>query len=175
MPHLRHAVESDLPALVRIYNQAVAEGLRTGDTEPVSLAARTAWLAEHDPSTHPILVCEAEGIVTGYVALSPYRPGRAALRGTAEISYYVDAGHRRRGIATQLVRGALKFSAGHGITTLVAIVIGANAASISLLRRFGFARWGRLPDVVEFEGATYDHLYFGRKVECSRTTPPPSN
>ncbi len=172
---LRNALEADLPALVHIYNQAIAEGLRTGDTQLVSLAERAAWFQAHDPATHPIFVCEEEGVVTGYASLSPYRQGRQALRRTAELSYYVDADHRRRGIATLLVRGALKFSASHDITNLIAIVIGANAPSISLLKRFGFARWGRLPNVVEFEDATYDHLYFGRRIECARTTHPLSN
>jgi phosphinothricin acetyltransferase len=168
MKRLRLASEEDLPALVRIYNQAIAEGLRTGHTEPVDQDERAAWLAEHAPDTHPVLVCELAGKVAGYVSLSPYRQGRTALRRTAEISIYVDADHRRLGIATSLLRGALMFSALHDITTLIAIVIGANTASIGLLKRFGFARWGRLPDVVEFEGETYDHLYFGRKVEAAR-------
>lgn len=172
MQRLRPALETDLPALVRIYNQAIAEGLRTGHTEPVDEAERAVWLAEHDPDTHPVLVCEVEGRAAGYVSLSPYRQGRAALRRTAEISLYVGAEHRRQGIATALLRHALQFCAGHDIRTLIAIVIGANTASIGLFKRFGFARWGKLPDVVEFEDSTYDHLYFGRKVAPARKAKP---
>lgn len=169
---MRHASEADLPHLVRIYNQAIAEGRRTGHTEPVDLAERAVWLAEHDPASHPVLVCERDGTVAGYVSLSPYRPGRSAFQSTAEISVYVGAEHRRCGVATELLRGALQFSARHDIRSLIAIVIGANTASIGLFKRFGFARWGKLPDVVEFEGRTYDHLYFGRKVRPTRRSAP---
>ena len=50
------------------------------------------------------------------------------------------------------------------IRTLVAIVIEANSASIALLERFGFKKWGALPGVVEFGEKIYDHLYLGLRI-----------
>ncbi|MEN9355169.1 MAG: hypothetical protein RL318_2494 [Fibrobacterota bacterium] len=161
---IRNAQEADIPALVRIYNQAILEGLRTGDTEPVDQVERAAWLREHDV-LHPVLVAELQGIVVGYVSLSSYRKGRAALQRTAEISYYVDQEHRRSGVASALLQAAFDFSEGHDLRTLIAIVIAANTASIALLERFGFTLWGTLPDVVEYGEKTLDHLYFGRRIE----------
>jgi hypothetical protein len=43
------AGETDLPAIVRIYNFAVSTHNSTSDTEPVSVESQREWLREHDP------------------------------------------------------------------------------------------------------------------------------
>ncbi len=159
---IRDALERDLAAIVEIYNQAVAEHA-TADTDPVSMADREAWLRSHD-GRHPVLVAEREGVVAGWASLSAYRPGRAALRHTAEISYYVHTDHRRRGVATALVTDAIARGPRLGIRTFFAILLEDNAASIALLERLGFRRWGYLPGVADFDGREVGHVYYGRRL-----------
>ena len=36
--------------------------------------------------------------ITGWASLSPYRAGRGAFDYTAEVSYYIDNKHHRKGI-----------------------------------------------------------------------------
>jgi len=159
---IRLAEVNDLPTIVDIYNQSIPSQQATGDTQPVSVEGRTAWLREHRPEEHPIFVAEVDGQVAGWCSLSAYRPGRAALRFTAEISYYIASAYHRRGIATALAEHALAACPGVGIRHLFAIVLEGNQASVNLLEKMGFERWGYLPRVADFDGREVGHLYYGR-------------
>ena len=161
---IRLAQMDDLPALVDIYNQSIPSQQSTGDTQPLRVEDRRGWFEEHRPEAHPIFVAEVEGQVAGWCSLSAYRPGRAALRFTAEISYYIALDHHRQGIGTALVEHALAACPALQIRHLFAIVLEGNQASLSLLEKMGFEQWGYLPRVADFEGKEVGHLYFGRHV-----------
>ena len=161
---IRLAQPDDLPAIVEIYNQSIPSKQSTGDTEPVHVEDRLAWFREHRPEQHPIFVAEIDGQVAGWCSLSAYRPGRAALRFTAEISYYIASAHHGRGLGTALIERALAACPALGIRHLFAIVLESNQASIRLLQKTGFERWGYLPRVADFDGKEVGHLYYGRHV-----------
>lgn len=163
---IRLAQIDDLPAIVDIYNQAIPSKQSTGDTQPVRVEDRLTWFREHRPDEHPIFVAEAEpdGQVAGWCSLSAYRPGRAALRFTAEISYYIALAYHRQGIATSLVEHAIAFCPAIQIRHLFAIVLEGNQASLRLLEKMGFEQWGYLPRVADFDGKEVGHLYYGRHV-----------
>lgn len=161
---LRDATEMDLQAIAEIYNQAVLAKFETAETDPVTLDNRRAWLAAHTPDRYPVYVCEIEGKVAGWVSLSPYRPGREALRYAAEISYYVHSDFRRRGIATALIEYASGRAMELGLKTLFAIVLDKNAASVAILIKMGFEKWGHLPRIADFDGEECGHLYYGKRI-----------
>ncbi len=164
MGAIRPAGPADLDRLVEIYNQAIAAGDATADTVPVTVAGRRSWFEVHDPDAHPIYVCpDAQGRVLGYLSLSPYR-GRPALARTAEVSYYVDYAHHGRGVGSALMAHALRESPALGRKVLIAILLEWNAASIGLLEKFGFERWGYLPEVAELDGRLCGQYYYGRRV-----------
>jgi phosphinothricin acetyltransferase len=158
----------DLPAIVEIYNQAIALRGATADLDPVTIESRAGWFADHDPAGHPIFVAETDRRVAGWCSLSPYRPGRGALRRTAEISYYVHEDFRRMGIASRLIAHAIEDCPRLGVKTLFAILLDVNIASAKLLEKAGFERWGHMPGVADFDGAECGHLYYGRRVDESR-------
>ena len=161
---IRLAQIADLPTIVDIYNQAIPSKQSTGDTQPLRVEDRIMWFEEHRPDEHPIFVAEVEGQVAGWCSLSAYRPGRAALRFTSEISYYISYAHHRQGIATALVEHALAACPGLRIKHVFAIVLEGNQASLSLLQKMGFEQWGYLPRVADFDGKEVGHLYYGRHV-----------
>lgn len=158
---IRFAQMDDLPVIVDIYNQAIQSKQSTGDTQPLRVEDRMTWFGEHRPDEHPIFVAEVDGEVAGWCSLSPYRPGRAALRITAEISYYIALAYHRQGIATALVEHALASCPALQIKHVFAIVLEGNEASIKLLRKMGFEQWGYLPRVADFDGKELGHLYYG--------------
>jgi len=164
MVTIRAATITDLPAIVAIYNEAVAQRFATADLDPVTIADRSQWFHDHDPASYPIFVAEREGTVAGWCSLSAHRPGRAALRRTAEISYYVRAADRGRGVATALVQHAIDQAPRLGKHVLFGILLERNDASIRLLKKCGFELWGRLPDVALIEGELVSHVYYGRSV-----------
>lgn len=164
LPQIRPAADADIAAITEIYNQAVAMRSATADLSPVSADSRRAWLREHDPARYPVFVADSGGTVTGWCSLSPYRPGRMALRYTAEISYYVHEQFRGRGLASALIAHAVDQSPQLGLKTLFAILLDVNKDSARLLEKFGFEQWGHLPDVADFDGEQCGHLYYGFRV-----------
>lgn len=162
MNPVRLARPVDLPRLVEIYNQAIESGRANADLVPYTEASRRVWFAEHGPDTDPIYVYD-DGDVRGYLSLSPYR-GRPALRRTAEISYYVDYAHHGEGIGSALMEYALAEAPRLGKKILLAIVFEGNTPSVRLLEKFGFTKWGFLPEVAEVGETLHSHLYYGRKV-----------
>jgi phosphinothricin acetyltransferase len=161
---IRIASSTDLPAIVEIYNDAVAQRFATADLAAVTPSSRRVWFDDHDPADFPIWVLEQDGRVRGWCSLSAYRARRAALLGTAEISYYVARDAQRRGLGTALVRHAIVEAPRHGKRVLFGILLERNIASVRLLTNCGFELWGRLPDVALIDGELVSHVYYGRKV-----------
>lgn len=155
---------TDLPAIVEIYNQAVPSRTSTARIEPVTVDDRRSWFLEHDPHKYPVFVAEHEGQLVGWCSLSTYRPGRVALRFTAEISYYVDRKYQRQGIGKALVSHVVSLSPSFGIRNIVAVLIDRNDASRKLLEKLGFQMWGYLPRVLDFEGVECGEFYYGKRV-----------
>jgi L-amino acid N-acyltransferase YncA len=105
-----------------------------------------------------------EGQVEGWCSLSAYRPGRAALRFTREISYCIALAYHHQGIGTALVKHALAACPALQIKHLFVIVLEGNQVNLNLLEKMGFEQWGYLPRVADFDGKEVGHLYYGRHV-----------
>lgn len=161
---IRHAQWQDIETLVDIYNQAVQAGHKTADIETATVGSRRQWFNDHKPDQYPLLVAECGGQVIGYATLSPYRPGRQALRFTAEISYYVHFDYHRQGVASGLIKKFIEIAPNLNIKTLFAIILDSNKASIKLIEKFGFQKWGHLPGVADFDGTEVGHLYYGLRI-----------
>jgi len=161
---IRIAVEDDISAITEIYNQAVALRCATADITPVSIESRLLWLQEHPPSQYPVFVALNKGSVVGWCSLSPYRPGRMALRHTGEISYYVHENFRGVGVGSGLIAHAIKECPRLGLKSIFAILLDINRGSTRILEKSGFEKWGHMPDVADFDGQECGHLYYGRRV-----------
>jgi phosphinothricin acetyltransferase len=163
--HIRKAEVSDLRNIVDIYNQAVPTHRSTANTIPWTVQSRTPWFNEHEPDKHPIFVAEVDGQVIGWCSLSVYRPGRLALRYTAEISYYIDNDFQQRGIGSTLISQALKDCPSLQIKNIIAVIIDRNEASKKLLEKLGFEQWAYLPRVLDFNGQEFGEYYYGIRIE----------
>ena len=162
--HIRTANEKDFADIVKIYNHAVDEKFATADTEHVSLESRKEWFAQHSPQTYPIYVAEENGEIIGWCSLSPHRPGRKALRTVAEISYYIHKDHRRKGVAISLITNTIESAKNLGFKNLISILLDLNKPSIHILEKFGFGKWGHLPNVAEIDGVICGQYIYGRKL-----------
>ena len=158
---IRIAQKGDLAQLVNIYNQAIQTGRCTADTETFSEAQRQNWFESHSAESYPLLVAKHGDEVLGYLTLSPYRFARKALKQTAEVSYYIDFKHHRKGVASELLSAAITMCPSIKINTLVAILIDCNLGSVSFLNNKGFEEWGRFPKIVRLGDDYFDHLYYG--------------
>jgi phosphinothricin acetyltransferase len=161
---IRIAQVSDLPGIVAIYNQAVPTRRSTANTIPWTVESRTPWFNEHEPGHHPIFVAEIDHQLAGWCSLSAYRPGRLALRFTAEISYYIETAYQQRGIGRALIGHAIGACPSLEIKNIIAVIIDRNEASRKLLEKLGFRQWGYLPRVLDFNGQEFGEYYYGLRV-----------
>ena len=162
--NIRTAKEKDHPDIIKIYNHAVDEKFATADTEYVTVESRKEWFAQHSPETYPIYLAEEDNKIIGWCSLSPHRPGRKALSTVAEISYYIHKDHRRKGIANSLITHTIESAKVLGFKNLISILLELNKTSIYILEKFGFEKWGHLPDIAEIDEVICGQYIYGRKI-----------
>jgi phosphinothricin acetyltransferase len=160
---IRLAVASDLPAVVSIYNASIPSRMATADLEPVTVSEREEWFRGFDPGRRPLWVYEQDGAIVGWTGLRSYYR-RPAYHRTVESSVYVDPGHRRRGIAHELLELAVREAPSKGIANILAFVFVQNQPTVTLFEAAGFQRWGLLPRICEIDGGERDVLILGRRV-----------
>ncbi|MCD4679556.1 MAG: GNAT family N-acetyltransferase [Bacteroidales bacterium] len=134
---IRKAKKEDLPLINYIYNQSVQTKMSTADIDPVTIEERERWFKSHDED-HPVFVAEEKEQLIGWISLSAYRPGRRALRFTAEVSYYVHKDFQKKGIGSLLMAYTVENAPKYGIRTLFAILLENNSSSIKHLEKFNF-------------------------------------
>ncbi len=126
----------DWPAVAEIY----AEGIATGDaTFETQAPTWEEWDAAHLAA--PRLVARIDGTIVGWAALAASST-HFVYRGVAELSVYVAADARGRGVGTALLSRLVEASEEAGIWTLQAGIFPENAASLALHERAGFRRVG---------------------------------
>ncbi len=146
-PLVRDADETDMAAVLAIYAHYVLHSLATFEETPPSLEEMRARRRKSVDLGLPYLVAEANGETLGFAYAHSYHP-RGAYRFTIEDSVYVaEPAHGRR-LGSALL-GAIIERCERGPWRQMVAIVGdsANAASIALHRRFGFAEAGVLKAV----------------------------
>jgi L-amino acid N-acyltransferase YncA len=144
---IRPATEADLAAVTDIYAHAVLHGTATFELIPPNLAEMTRRFESLMDGGYPWLVATLDGRAVGYAYAGPYRP-RPAYRFTVENSIYLAPAIHRRGIGAQLLQRLIAECEARGCRQMIAVVgDSANAGSIGVHRRCGFAMVGTHPDV----------------------------
>lgn len=160
---MRVATEKDLPAIVAIYNTTVPTRQSTADTTEVTVASRMEWFRQHTPGKRPLLVHEQDGRVVAWVSFQSFY-GRPAYDHTAEISIYISPEYRGQGLGRKLLAETLGMTQELRIKTVVGFVFSHNEPSVRMFKAFGFAEWGKLPNVAEMDGNEYSLSILGMRV-----------
>jgi phosphinothricin acetyltransferase len=148
---------ADWPQVARIYREGMETGNATFETE---VPAWEAWDASH-LLEHRIVAVEDDEVL-GWAALSPVSR-RECYRGVAEVSVYVAAAVRGRGIGRALLAALVESSERGGIWTLQATVFDGNAASLALHRGAGFREVGRRERIARLHGEWRDTILLERR------------
>ncbi len=155
MPLIRAATEADLPAILAIYNDAVAHTTAIWTETLVDLENRRAWVHERQGRGFPVLVADEGGGAAGYGTFGEFNP-RDGYRLTVEHSIYVAEGARGRGLGKALLVALIEEARKLGKQSMVGGIDAANADSIRLHAKLGFVEVGRLPRVGTKFGRSLD-------------------
>lgn len=143
---IRDALESDLPAIRDIYNDAVLNTTAIWNEHPVDLANRQAWFNARQAQRYPILVSVENGEVTGYASFGDWRPFEG-FRYSVEHSVYVRNDQRGKGLGPLLMQALIARARSAGKHVMVAAIESGNQASIRLHERLSFVTTGQMPQV----------------------------
>ena len=154
---VRPLVREDWPAVRSIYEQGIATGDATFETEAPAWAA---WDRAHTLR----LIAEQNGEVLGWAALSPVSE-RCVYEGVAEDSVYVAGSAQGRGIGRLLLDELVRRAESDGIWTIQAGIFPENSASIALHERCGFRVVGTRKRIGKHRGVWRDVVLMERRSE----------
>ena len=155
---IRDASEADAPAVQAIYAHHVLHGTASYDIDPPSVDAirdKIRWIIGEG---WPFLIAEADGRIAGYAYVTQFRD-RAAYRFTAEDSIYVHPEMTGRGVGKALLTALVNRSADCGFKTVIAVIGGAEPASVAVHAALGFREAGRLKAVGFKKERWLDNVY----------------
>ena len=140
-----------------IYVEGIATGHATFETEGPDWGR---WDASHLSCCRLVAL---EGVrVEGFAALSPVS-ARKVYEGVAEVSVYVGAQFRGRGVGRALLEALIRESEPSGVWTLQAGIFPENAASVALHRACGFREVGRRERIGKHKGRWRDTVLLERR------------
>ncbi len=143
--------------MLAIYAEGIATGQATFET---NLPDWQQWDAGH------LTVCrfvarDGENIL-GWAALSSVSR-RQAYAGVAEVSVYIAAATRGRGVGKALMAKLIEDSEANGFWTLQSSIFPENLASIELHLKHGFRELGRRERVAKLHGIWRDTVLLERR------------
>ena len=166
------ATPADATAVAAIYAHHVRHGTASFEIEPPSdaemaermakvLDAGAPWLVARDPS----------GKVLGYAYASQFRD-RPAYRYACENSIYIQHDRRGEGIGRALLALLIVAAERRGFRQMIAVIAGAEPASVRLHAACGFAETGRMRSVGRKAGGWLNTLYMQRALGQGDATAP---
>jgi phosphinothricin acetyltransferase len=160
---VRPATEADLPAILAIFNDAVAHSTAIWQETAADLGSRRQWMEGRLRLNYPVLVADEDSVVVGYGSFGDFRPFEG-YRFTVEHSVYIAEGARRRGIAGALLAALIDRARELGKHTMIAGIAADNDASIKLHAKFGFVESARMKEVGFKFGRWLDLVFMQRRL-----------
>jgi phosphinothricin acetyltransferase len=171
---VRPAHAADIPAIARIYAEAVRHGTASFELEApddAEMARRQRTLLD---AGYPYVAVELDGAVARFAYAGPYR-SRPAYRWSVEDSVYVAPAAFRRGVGRALLARLIADCAARGFRQMIAVIgDSAQTPSIELHRRAGFRLVGTLETVGFKSGRWLDSVLMQRPLGDGAARPPVS-
>src|SRR5215475_4764280 len=128
---VRAALETDIPGILEIYNDAILHTTALYTYEPYTLPMMRQWFKDKTDKSLPVFISDVVGRVAGFESYGPFRE-RPAYKYTVEHSVYIHPEFRGRGLSEHLLRTIIEHATAGSLHTLVAGIDSQNAVSIHL-------------------------------------------
>ena len=150
---IRSYKEQDVPAMVRIWNEVVEDGVAFPQLDGLDEESGSAFFAAQTYCG----VAEEEGNVVGLYILHPNNIGRCGH--IANASYAVDSRCRGRHLGEKLVSDCLLQGKAHGFKLLqFNAVVENNIHARHLYERLGFIQLGTIPGGFLMKDGSYQNI-----------------
>jgi phosphinothricin acetyltransferase len=154
---IKKMTSEDWEAVHSIYQEGLATGNATFETKAPHW---NEWDKNHLPECR--LVARSADQVVGWAALSPVSR-RQVYRGVAEVSIYIAALARGKGMGKALLRALVLESEQAGIWTLQAGIFPENVYSMALHKACGFREVGRREGIGQMNEVWRDVVMMERR------------
>ena len=155
---IRPACPADAEAIAAIYAHHVAHGTASFDCEPPTAESWRGKIAAMRERSWPFLVATLDHEILGYCYATQFRD-RPAYQFTCENSVYVHPDRLGKGIGRGLLSELIPAARKAGFRQMVAVIGGAEPASMALHRACGFVEAGRMQSVGFKFGRWLDSVY----------------
>jgi L-amino acid N-acyltransferase YncA len=170
---IRSVEISDAQAIREIYAPFVSESATSFEVDPPDARAMERRIQEQR-ERYPWLVYEIGGEVLGYAYASPHRAARKAYQWCVEVSVYIHAQARRRGVGRALYASLFELLCRQGYVNAYAGITLPNPASLRLHESLGFAPIGVYPKIGFKFGKWHDVAWLQLRLqEASVPVPEP--
>lgn len=149
--------QNHFPEVARIYQEGIATGLATFET---TVPSWEDWDRSH--LNFGRLCIEHDYEVLGWAALSPVS-SRCVYGGVAEVSVYISAKARGKGLGMTLLNALIEASEINGIWTLQSGIFPDNKPSIALHEKCGFRMIGYRERIGQLHGKWHDNVIMERR------------
>ena len=143
---IRTATEADLPAILAITNEVIANTTAIYAFQPQRLEERARWFNELKAGGWPIIVAVEGEAVMGFGSIGVFR-ARPGYKYTGEHSVHVHADHRGKGVGRALLQALIAEAERMELRTIVGGIDAENAVSLKLHADMGFVETARMPNV----------------------------
>lgn len=134
---IRDATEDDLPGILAIYNEVIANTTAVYAEHPVTLDDRLAWYRGRRQQGFPVIVAEDESGITGFASFGDFRHS-PCYRNTVEHTVHVRADRRKLGLGCALLEAIIPRAVAMGKHVIIGGIDSSNHGSMELHRRLGF-------------------------------------
>lgn len=150
---IRKYTEPDLPAMIKIWNEVVEDGIAFPQEEPLDMKSGAAFFAGQSYTG----VAEDNGAIYGLYILHPNNVGRCGH--ICNASYAVSSESRGKHIGEQLVKDCLTKGKELGFRVLqFNAVVESNVHARHLYERLGFTQLGTIPGGFRMKDGRYENI-----------------
>lgn len=163
---VRDANADDLPAMLAIYNEVVANSTAIYTFQPSSLDERREWFRVRSGGGWPVLAAVRGDELLGYASFAEFRGAWPGYLHSVEHSVYVRADCRHQGIGSALLQALLPIAAKMDKHVMIGGIDAANEASLRLHERLGFERVAHFREVGRKFGRWLDLVFVQRFIDA---------
>jgi phosphinothricin acetyltransferase len=159
---IRHVEQSDLPALLAIYNHYVLNTPVTFDVEPRTMAQRQAWLDTFAPAgRRQCFVAIKDGAAIGWACSGKFKE-KSAYETSVETSVYLAPGEQRKGLGRRLYSTLFEALSREDVHRAFGGITQPNEGSVGLHLATGFTHVGTYREVGRKFGRFWDVAWYAK-------------